>query len=285
MPQSFSRCLKVIFTLFAILPLAASTSAAQAAKERPRYYRQPNGSRPVPHQVDAAVVVNAASFLPGVSPGGLATVFGQNLTTVTGAVLANTNPLPTTLAGVEVDVNGVPAPIYSIAYVNGQDQISFQVPYHTAIGPDAVVVDVFDFDDHVASMVADSFTEDPGIFAYGSNLYAVAVHASNGKLIGPVDPAAPGETIILYVTALGPLSLDLPDGFGAPSDPLAYTIDPFDVLVDGEPCQVLFSGLGPGYVGLYQLNLVLPPDLPSGNLGIQVTSPYANSQAAVLPVL
>jgi uncharacterized protein (TIGR03437 family) len=214
----------------------------------------------------------------------LATVFGQNLTTVTGAVLANTNPLPTTLAGVEVDVNGVPAPIYSIAYANGQDQISFQVPYRTAIGPGAVVVDVFDFGDHVASMVADSFTEDPGIFAYGSNIYAVAVHASDGKLIDPVDPAAPGETIILYVTALGPLSIDLPDGFGAPSDPLAYTIDPFDVLVGGEPCRVLFSGLGPGYVGLYQLNLVLPPDLPSGNLGIQVTSPYANSQAAVLPV-
>ena len=110
------------------------------------------------------------------------------------------------------------------------------------------------------------------------------MHASDGKLIDPVDPAAPGETIILYVTALGPLSIDLPDGFGAPSDPLAYTIDPFDVLVGGEPCRVLFSGLGPGYVGLYQLNLVLPPDLPSGNLGIQVTSPYANSQAAVLPV-
>jgi uncharacterized protein (TIGR03437 family) len=228
--------------------------------------------------------VNAASFLPGVSPGGLATIFGQDLTTVNGSVFANRNPLPTSLAGVEVDVNGVPAPIFSVAYANGEDQISFQVPYHTDTGPNAVVIDVFDFGDQVASIVSDSFIEDPGIFTYGSNSYAVAVHSFDGSLVGPNNPAAPGETMILYVTALGPLSIDLPDGFGAPSDPLAYTIDPFDVLVDGEPCRVLFSGLGPGFVGLYQLNLVLPLDLRSGNLRIQITSPYASSQVATLPV-
>jgi uncharacterized protein (TIGR03437 family) len=276
--------LRTIFALLTLLLLTVSTTAAAAAKERLRYYRQPSAAKKVPRQAGAPEVLNAASFLPGVSPGGLATVFGQNLTTVNGSVLANTNPLPTSLAGVEVDVNGVPAPIFSVAFANGEDQISFQVPYHTDTGPNAAVIDVFDFGAHVASIISDSFIEDPGIFAYGSNSYAVAVRSFDGSLIGPDNPAAPGETIVLYVTALGPLSIDLRDGFGAPSNPLAYTIDPFDVLVDGEPCRVLFSGLGPGFVGLYQLNLVLPPDLPRGNLQIQITSPYASSQVATLPV-
>ena len=64
--------------------------------------------------------------------------------------------------------------------------------------------DVFDFGDHVASTVTDCFIEDLGIFVYGT--YAVAVHSPDGSLIDSNDPAAPGETIILYVTALGPLS-------------------------------------------------------------------------------
>jgi uncharacterized protein (TIGR03437 family) len=283
MGKDFPRFLKAIVLIGILLP-ATTASADGPSKPRMRYYRQPNSTKQTPHQAGAVDVVNAASFLPGVSPGGLATIFGENLNDVSGSVVANTNPLPLRLAGVEVDVNGVPAPIFSVAHANGEDQISFQVPYHTDTGPNAVEIDVFDYGNLVATTLTDSFIEDPGIFAYGSNSYAVAQHSFDGSLIGPSNPAAPGEIIILYATALGPLSIDLSDGYGAPSDPLAYTIDPFDVLVDGEPCRVLFSGLGPGFVGLYQLNLVLPRDLRSGNLQIQITSQYANSQVATLPV-
>jgi uncharacterized protein (TIGR03437 family) len=50
-------------------------------------------------------------------------------------------------------------------------------------------------------------------------------------------------------------------------------------------CDVFFSGLAPGFVGLYQLNIQLPSDLRGGNLDVQVISPYANSNVATLPVL
>jgi uncharacterized protein (TIGR03437 family) len=278
------RAAQLFLCSFLSIAFVTTAMAADAAKQKQRYYPSRSAARVAPRQSGEPAVVNAASFLPGVSPGGLATVFGQNLTTVTGTVLANTNPLPTTLAGVEVDVNGAPAPIYSIAFANGQDQISIQVPYRTDTGPGAARVEVFDFGDLVASIVTDSFTEDPGIFAYGSASYAVAVHNSDGTLVGPDNPAAAGEIIILYATALGPLTLDLADGYGAPSNPLAFTVDPFRAIVDGEDCQVLFSGLGPGFVGVYQLNLRLPFDLRSGNLPIQITTPYADSQIATLPL-
>jgi uncharacterized protein (TIGR03437 family) len=65
---------------------------------------------------------------------------------------------------------------------------------------------------------------------------------------------------------------------------LAYTIDPVDVFVDNERCEILFSGLAPGFVGLYQVNFRLPGDLPQGNLDIQIQTPNTNSAVATLLV-
>jgi uncharacterized protein (TIGR03437 family) len=231
----------------------------------------------------SAVVVNAASFLPGVSPGGLASIFGQNLSSVTDIVQAGSLPLPVELANVQVFVNGIAAPLFTVAYNGQEDQINFQVPYEAPTGPKAVEIQVFNLGAMVADFQADSFTEDPGVFAYGDN-YAVAFLGSDGSLIGPANPAFPGDILVLYTTGLGPLTVDLLDGYGAPTDPLAYTEDPFQVLVDGEACSVSFSGLAPGFVALYQINLQLPSDLRSGNLGLQIASQYASSGVVTLPV-
>lgn len=228
-------------------------------------------------------MVNAASYLPGVSPGGLATIFGQDLSTVADVVIAKIIPLPTELAGVSVAVNGVFAPMLSVAYNGSEDQISFQVPFATSTGPEAVQLEIFNNGISLVTIITDSFVEDPGIFMYNGN-YAVAVRASDYTLISPDDPASPGEVLTLFTTGLGPVSIDVPDGVPGPFDPLAYTQDPFQVLVNNELCDVLFSGLAPGFVGLYQLNLALPSDLPSGNLDLQITSQYASSNIATLPV-
>src|SRR6202022_1754754 len=137
---------------------------------------------------------------------------------------------------------------------------------------------VFDQGFQTAAILADSFTEDPGIFVYNGS-YAVAT-ATDGSLIGPNNPAIPGEVLVLYTTGLGPVTLNLPDGVRAPFNRLAYTIEPVDVFVFNERCEVLFSGLAPGFVGLYQVNFRLPTDVPRGNLDIQIETPYANSRVA-----
>jgi uncharacterized protein (TIGR03437 family) len=187
------------------------------------------------------------------------------------------------LSGVSVVINGILAPLFSVAHANGVDQISFQVPYETAVGPAAVEADVFDLGSQTATIIADSFTEDPGIFVYGND-YALAASPVDGSLIVPDNPAIPGDVLVLYTTGLGPLSLDLANGVRAPFDPLAYTIDPVDVFVDNERCEILFSGLAPGFVGLYQVNFRLPGDLPQGNLDIQIQTPNTNSAVATLLV-
>jgi minor extracellular serine protease Vpr len=271
----------VLLSVFNLAAFNLAAAAAPAITKKP-YHRQRSAAAR-PRAAGDTVVVNAASFEPGISPGGLATIFGADLTSVSGVVIASGFPLPLELAGVSVLVDGISAPIYSIAFNNGEDQISFQVPYATRTGPGAVQVEVLDRGEETANIVTDSFTEDPGIFAYNGN-YALAVHPSDGALVGPSDPAFPGEVLVLYVTALGPLSLDLDDGYPAPSDPLAQTTEPFDVLLDGELSQVLFSGLAPGFVGLYQINFRVPGDAASGNLDLQIRSPFASSRVAVLPV-
>ncbi len=284
----FATFLLTVFTAFAQEPSARPSAPL---KIEPNAVAKPFGRRYLPAdavaQPAAAVIGNAASFLPGISPGGLSTIIGKNLTHVNGVIVANTDPLPTLLGNISIRVNGRSAPIFSVSYDGSQDQISFQVPYKTATGRNAAEVQVFDGPDLVADLITDSFTEDPGIFIYQGK-YAVSVHGVDNALVGPSYPAAPGEVIVVYATGLGRLTLDLQDGYGAPGnlpgDPLARTIDPFLVLVNGQACQVLFSGLGPGFVGLYQLNIVLPRNLPVGNLELSISSDYGNSNIAILPV-
>jgi len=270
------------FGLFAAATEKNATDAPRLSKQK--FYRAHHSGK-VKHQAGGLDVVNAASFEPGVSPGGLATVFGTNLSSVTGVVSATTDPLPLSLADVRVAVNGVFAPLVSLAAnSNGQDQISFQVPYGTSTGPSAAKIEIVDPSGNViASSYVDSFTEDPGIFTYGND-YAVALHGSDGTLIGPNNRVNPGEYIVLYTTGLGPLTLTLSDGYGAPSNPLAYTLVTPDVQINGESAQIYFSGLAPGYVGLYQINLRVPDDVPPGTLDLRIVTPASTSATVGLPV-
>jgi minor extracellular serine protease Vpr len=278
----------VTLMVAALATCVAPSFAGESSTHKTPFYRPHSSVRvklaePKPRRTADAVVVNSASYEPGISPGGLATIFGNNLSTVNGVVLANANPLPTNLAGVEVLVSGFQAPIYSVAYSGGEDQISIQVPYEAPTGPGAAEIQVFDEGVSVADFFTDSFIEDPGIFTYNGN-FAIA-EASDYSLIGPNNPAIPGEALVLYVTGLGPLTLDLVDGYGSPtSPPFAETLDPFQVILDGENCNVFFSGLAPGFVGLYQVNFYVPSDAAAGNLQISIQSSYANSAIAILPV-
>ena len=66
----------------------------------------------------AARVVSAASFTPGLTPGGLATVFGTGLTFgVNGVLRAPGFPMPANIQGTTLYVNGVAAPLATDAAV------------------------------------------------------------------------------------------------------------------------------------------------------------------------
>jgi uncharacterized protein (TIGR03437 family) len=103
----------------------------------------------------------------------------------------------------------------------------------------------------------------------------IVTHADY-SLVTANSPAHAGETIIIFATGLGPVMPAVATGVAAPLSPLTATVQPSVVTVGGQRAAVAFSGLAPGFAGLYQVN-VLVPAVPPGQvkliLGVNTTAP------------
>jgi len=105
-----------------------------------------------------------------------------------------------------------------------------------------------------------------------------AVSGDFNRLITPDNPVRPGSIINAYVTGLGPVSPAVPTGEPAPAEgPLSRFVQPLDCVAgsDSYPVPVLFAGLAPGQVGLYQLQFELP-------LGIRADGGYVQIRCSSL---
>ncbi|HSB18003.1 MAG TPA: SBBP repeat-containing protein [Bryobacteraceae bacterium] len=216
-------------------------------------------------------ITNAASFATGLPPpGGLATIFCSNLIGIRGVVRATSFPLPHELAGVSVFVSGFPAPLLAVADVNGRQQINFQVPYEIdgLSSADVVVKQNGNW-----AMVTVRFDmSPPGVFQWDGG-YGAIQHAADYSLVTPSNPAVRGEVVIVYATGLGPVEPMPETGLAVPVSPLSETVEQPTVTIGGQPAEVLFSGLAPGFAGLYQLNVRIPPDAPEGDAELRVSLP------------
>ncbi len=148
-------------------------------------------------------VVNGASFVGGIAPGELATVFGTNLTTSSGIHLAPSVPLPPNLLSVSVNVNGSPAPLFGIANVNGQQQINFQVPWELS-APSNATISVTSDNVTGASITVPAVAAQPAVFGYVVNgiTFGAITHADY-QLADTANPATAAETLLIYCTGLG----------------------------------------------------------------------------------
>ncbi len=120
-------------------------------------------------------------------------------------------------------------------------------------------------------------TDRPYIGPYpGTFTHIKASHQDFRGLVTNDDPARPGEIVHIYLTGLGPVTPAQPDGVPAPLDPLATTDAPVSVKVVSGIAQydqnqwqiatVLFAGLVPGTVGLYQVDMAVPDTWPDSPL-------------------
>jgi uncharacterized protein (TIGR03437 family) len=205
--------------------------------------------------------VNAASYYKtGLVAGSIASVFGSNLAVGQGA--AGAGALPQTLAQSGVTIGGVTAPMYFAT----SGQINVQVPWEIAgqnLPPIVATVN------GVASRpdYPDIVSYAPGIFtvdASGSGQGAILV-GTTANLAGPGSPAARGGYIAIYCTGLGAVTNPPATGALAPLSPLSVSIVTPTVTIANVPAKVSFSGLAPGFAGLYQVNVVVPSELPPGD--------------------
>jgi uncharacterized protein (TIGR03437 family) len=229
------------------------------------------GSR-IPPYFTRESVTNGASFVSGlVRPGGAASVFLTGLTGISGLLQATSTSLPTEINGVSVKVQGVPAPLYVVAQVDGMQQINFQVPFEAPPGDE---LDVEVSQNGVAAMVTGVkvSTTAPGVFTIDGVDGAIQ-HSADYSLVTPSSPAVPGEVVIIYSTGLGSVTPPVKSGEPAPFGLLSETDAVPTVTIGGGNAELLFTGLTPGFVGLYQLNVRVPATAQSGDANVIVSFP------------
>jgi uncharacterized protein (TIGR03437 family) len=224
-------------------------------------------------------ILNAASYTKGqpVTLGSFVAIFGSGFGNggVTGSV-----PWPTSLGATSVTMNGVLAPLYFVS----DGQINAQVPFEAlpagqTSGTVSVVVQTGSQKSSPQNFQV--VTVAPGLFSIAGNGLGLAnasnpdgsLAAPSGSVTGfPAHPSAPGGTIVLLATGLGPTDSSIASGASS-SDKLRHTTMLPSVLIGGIPAQIAFSGLSPQFPAVNQINVVLPVGIPDGSsVPIQISS-------------
>lgn len=230
---------------------------------------------PLAPSISSSGVVDAASFRTLVSPGGLASVFGTELTGATAA--AESIPLPTTLASVRVQVAGIDAPLLFVS----PRQINFQIPFETSNTATPIVVVTGTQQSSPQNVTVTTYA--PSTFVNPDTGGPIVQRHPDGALITPENPAKPGDTLTIYATGIGGLDVAPATGAAATDNPLSVSTVTPTVTVANVPVTVLFAGLAPNFVGLGQINIVLPDELPAGN-ALPLVITYGNRRSQLLPL-
>jgi uncharacterized protein (TIGR03437 family) len=212
-----------------------------------------------------AGTVNAASYRPMVAAGSVASVFGSNLSV--GTTAATTMPLPNALASASLQIGGQTAPLFYAS----PSQVNVQIPWALAGQSQAgVIATVGTMTSVQEPMNIAPFA--PGIFtlnlagsSQGAVMLANTVLFAAPQSVPGSQPVNPGQVISIYCTGLGTVSNQPATGTAAPGNPLSSTPTTPTVTIGGIAAQVSFSGLAPGFVGLYQVNVQVPSGTPAGS--------------------
>jgi uncharacterized protein (TIGR03437 family) len=226
-----------------------------------------------------AAVVNAASYAGGgVSPGMIVTLAGTGIgpDTLAGAAVVN-GALATTISGTRVLFDGVPAPI---VYVSSR-QSSVVVPYSVA-GKGSVPMVVEYQGQRSAPLTVRVVETGPGLFsANASGTGPGAFLNQDGSVNTASNAAARGSVVILYGTGEGQTNPPGQDG-RLVGTPLPAPVAGVQVTIGGQRADVLYAGGAPGLTaGLFQLNVVVPPQVQTGNQPVVIRVGNNESQRGV----
>lgn len=187
-------------------------------------------------------------------------IFGTQLAPATAS--APGVPLPTMMAGATVTIDDIPAPVYYVS----DTQLNLQIPFEvTANSSSSLRVE------NNGESAFTNFTVNaaaPAIFTMNSQGTGQGAILDNAtyQLVNASHPATPGKTIIqIYCLGLGAVTTPPADGAASPSSPPVQTTTQAQVTVGNEPATVYFSGLAPGFVGLYQVDALVPASTAAGS--------------------
>ncbi len=213
-------------------------------------------------------VTNGASFAQGFAPGAVLTIFGSNLAPVTQS--ASSVPLPLSVSGTEVLVNGVAAPLYYVS----PGQLNVQIPYEVNVGSEAVVS--INNNGQVTTQAFPVAAAAPGVFTN-----------SSGALV-PTPSAVIGQELAFYITGAGAVQPAIADG-AAPASSTALADLPaptanVTVTIGGANAPIDFIGIPWGLVGVTQINVTVPNGIAAGAQPVVVTAGGVVSAPATVSI-
>lgn len=221
---------------------------------------QPNTATP---SVSAGGVVSAANFTANqpLAPGAFAAIFGSNLSE--GTNVSTQLPLSFELGNTFVVLAGQQLPLL---FTSGQ-QINVVVPYDVPVNSTQQLVVQRGSSISIPQSVVISPAQ-PAIFTvngFGTEAAVINVYKPDGTALPNNSPVGAGYVITLYCSGLGAVDPPVTAGSQAPASPLSSTVNPVTVKIGETDAHVLFAGLAPSFAQLYQVNVQIPPGLPSGN--------------------
>ncbi|HEY3741520.1 MAG TPA: IPT/TIG domain-containing protein [Bryobacteraceae bacterium] len=225
--------------------------------------------------------LNTASYAPftsGISSGELIDLTGTNLGPVKLAV-ALKDPLPTTLAGVQVLINGTPVPIMLASATEIYALVPFATPTPTA----QIQVTYQGAASNMITAAVNLTTSGIYTTPIGGVSRANAFHA-NGTPVTPANPAKVNEVVSMYVTGLGDVTPPIVTGSVASSKNPSTPINPFIYYVDSIEATPIFAGLAPGLAGLYELEIAIPTGVTTGDVFLDIAGVDSYSSQAIIAV-
>jgi len=212
-----------------------------------------------------------------VAPGAIVQVMGSELGASEVSPPDSGGRLADQFGGVAVLIGGLRLPLYYLS----PRQINAQVPFELKPGVEYLLL--------VRSGTTISVPQPVGVAAQQPGLAArpdgiVTALDQNFNPVTRESPASRGAFLTLYLVGMGVTDPAVPSGTVSPGAPPATLAEPPQVRLGDRTLPVLFAGLTPGLVGVYQVNIQVPEDFPPGDAEIQVTQDGAATNAAILPV-
>lgn len=214
---------------------------------------------------------NAGNFADrALSPGGIGLLYPRSnqaprFTTETRNFneLPNPLPLPKELVDTQVLLNDQPVPLYFVS----PGQINFLVPMNT---PDNGRADIQVIRPSTGEILAASSVEvakvSPALFINGSSDQGqISALNEDNSVNSAGNPATKGQVIQLFGAGQGFIANAPPDGAVAtgllPTDEKPRVVMGTDFVRDED---VQYSGLAPGLVGVWQINVKIPDNVFGG---------------------
>lgn len=218
-------------------------------------------------------LTDAAAYGPGISPGGIASIFGLNLANCNGAPEAT--PLPEVFCGTVVRFGDLLARFFYVS----TGQLNVLVPPSLPASTDIrVTVSRGEAPDDSGTVILPASSVSlvsPAMYSYSleDDVQRAVIqnvdrdtleYSLNGPLLPQcgMRPQLPGDAGVIYANNLGPTSPQAPDGEPPPPEPLARLTLNVEVYVNGVRQPTFFAGLAPAFVALYQINYTLDAATP-----------------------